>query len=122
MTSLAADCSAVLALSRTLRAGSAGAAKRHPGQRLRAALCRSAGRDEGMVVAVEQRDGSCCGGAFGGVAGVEDDLALQQRAGDREQAIADCPQRTAVAMTAPAQLGVSPMAGRVMRAARLRNL
>jgi len=35
-------------LSRTLRAGSAGA-WRHPWQHLRAALCRSAGRDEGMV-------------------------------------------------------------------------
>ncbi len=36
-------------LSRTLRAASGGG-KRHPGQRLRAALCRSAGRDGGMAV------------------------------------------------------------------------
>jgi len=35
-------------LSRTLRAGCAGA-WRHPGPHLCAALCRSAGRDEGMV-------------------------------------------------------------------------
>ena len=56
--SLSEDCSAVLALSRTPRAGCRRCRKRHPGQHLCAALCRSAGRDEGMVAAVEQRDGS----------------------------------------------------------------
>ena len=58
MSSLADEHSAVLAAvqdaSRRLRR----CRKRHPGQRLRAALCPSAGRDEGMAVAVEQRDGT----------------------------------------------------------------
>jgi hypothetical protein len=54
--SLSEDCSAVLALSRTRRAGCRRCRKRHPGQRLCTTLCRSAGRDEGMVAAVEQRD------------------------------------------------------------------
>jgi hypothetical protein len=34
----------------------AGAATRHPGHRLRAVLCHSAGRDEGMSAGVERRD------------------------------------------------------------------
>jgi len=36
---MSVDCSAVLAPSRTLRAGGRRCRKRHPGQRWRAALC-----------------------------------------------------------------------------------
>src|SRR5258707_6316609 len=54
--SLSEDCSAVLALTRTRRAGCRRCRKRHPGQRLCATLCRSAGRAEGMVASVEQQD------------------------------------------------------------------
>jgi hypothetical protein len=54
--SLSEDCSAVLALTRTRRAGCRRCRKRHPGQRLCATLCRPAGWDDGMVAAVEQRD------------------------------------------------------------------
>src|SRR5215510_13016544 len=57
---IVAPCSA---LCRTLCAGFAGAAWRHPGQRLCAALCRSAGRDEGMVISVEQRNAGRGAGA-----------------------------------------------------------
>ena len=50
----------MLALSRTLRAGSAGAAAFAAASltAVRAVLCRSAGRDEGMVIS--DRTKGCC--------------------------------------------------------------
>lgn len=45
--------------------------------------------------------------------GIKEDLALQQGAGEQEQAIADGPQGAAVAMAALAQRGVSLAAGRI---------
>lgn len=74
-----APCSAS---SRTLRAGCAGAAERPPGRRLRAALCREAGRDEGM--AVQSNKGMVGLGdgwrLCGCMIGFEQHLAVEQRA------------------------------------------
>ena len=80
-TSRLIEHSTVLALSRTLRAG---AASRHPGQRLRAVLCRVTGRDEGMSALVEQRDcvGSC-GDRLAEI-GIKQRLPLQEGAGEGE--------------------------------------
>ena len=54
---MSVDCSAVLAPSRTLRAGGRRCRKRHPGQRWRAALCLRQVGTKGWVASVEPRDG-----------------------------------------------------------------
>src|SRR3954468_6663769 len=116
MSSLAAEGSAVLAAvqdaSRRLRR----CRKRHPGPRLRAALCPRAGRDEGMP-AVEQRDGTIRPAAADSVrliAGIEQRLAFEERAQDIEQSIADGAQRSCVTMATAAQFGVTLLADRIV--------
>ncbi len=54
--SLPRDGSAVLAAVQDASRRLHRCRKRHPGLRLRAALCPPAGRDEGMAAPVEQRD------------------------------------------------------------------
>ena len=99
--------STVLALSRTLRAG---AASRHPGQRLRAVLCRVTGRDGGMSVLVEQRD--CVGSCGDGLAeiGIEQCLPLQEDAGEGEQPVGDAANGTAMGVAALAQSTIAAAA------------
>ena len=75
--------------------------RRHPRPPLRAALWWLPGRDGGMVVLVEQRDGLVsCGHPFDRVVRIEWRLAGKHRARDRQQAIADTAQSAAVAVTA----------------------
>ena len=113
MMSLERNGSAVLAPSRTLRAGYAGAVIRHSGRRWRAALWRSPGRDEGMAGWVEQRDGlwrgqsSSDGSGPHGMVRIEDGLPIQHGAGHGEQTIGDAAQGPSVGVTPPAQFGIS---------------
>src|ERR1700704_1659344 len=116
MSSLADEGSAALAAvqdaSRRLRR----CRKRHPGQRLRTALCRAAGRDEGMAAQSNKGIGrsrrhSCLRTR---IVGIEQRLPLEQRAQDIEQSIADAAQRPGVAVPAAAQLGVALFADRIM--------
>src|SRR5215831_6214221 len=73
-----------------------------------AVLWRGPGRDGGMAVSVEQRDGFLsCSHPFDRVVGIKLRLAGEHRAGNRQQAVGDAAQRTAVAVTAFAQFGIA---------------
>ena len=112
MMSLERNGSAVLAPSRTLRAGYAGAVIRHSGRRWRAALWRSPGRDEGMAGWVEQRDGlwrghsSSDGSGPHGMVRIEDGLPIQHGAGHGEQTIGQATATRVVPCTGA--LGATP--------------
>src|SRR5262245_34126309 len=69
-----------------------------------------------MVTEIEQRDDlSCCDGALlEMIMGVEENLTLKQRAGERQQPIADGAQGPAMAMAALAQGGIALSADRIM--------
>src|ERR1700680_1327910 len=112
MMSRVAPCSA---LSRTLRAGSAGAAS---GILDSACARRSADRQVGTKewsFRSNQGMGSGSGGHWRvPVVGIEQRLALEQRAQQVEQAISDAAQGAAMAVTATAQLGVAATADRIM--------
>src|SRR5439155_24589397 len=102
-------------LSRTLRAGYAGA-ERHPGQHLRAALCRLAGRDEGMVASGRTKEsGLQARGHLRGLAiGVVRRLSFERRAQSVEQTIADTAQGARVAVAAPPQRIVTSPGGGIV--------
>ena len=105
--------STVLALSRTLCVGFAGAAA------LRMASLTAAARDalpEGQF-AIEQRDrnkGSRGDGLPSLMGGIKQGVVLQQGAGDGEQAVGDGAQGAAVAVPATTQCGVAAATGLVM--------
>src|SRR5262245_33135512 len=69
-----------------------------------------------MVTAIEQRDDlSCCDGALlEMIMGIEENLTLKQRAGERQQPIADRAQGAGMAVAALAQGGIALSAYRIM--------
>src|ERR1700730_14095018 len=101
--------STVLALSRTLCAGSADAAAFAPASLTGAAggaLPESrSGRRDGRFRSNKGMGGgcSCAGGVANLVAGVEQRLPFEQGAGHRQQAVGDGAQRATVAVAALAQ-------------------
>jgi hypothetical protein len=71
------------------------------------------GRDEGIVAAVEGWSG--CGGDVGAFeVWIEEDLVLQQGAGEEKQAIDDAAHGSAVAVSAASELGVFGSAARIV--------
>ena len=111
--------STVLALSRTLCAGSADAAALSGGILDCRCARRSARRQvgtKGWPFSIEQRDGTGCsraGGLANLVGGVEQRLLFEQGAGHRQQAVGDGAQGAAVAVAALAQRGITAAAERV---------
>jgi len=119
-SSRSAERGAVLALSRTLRAGCAGAAACAPASLTAAARGalpegRSGRRDgrlrsnKGMM-AVSSRGG----GLAILVGGIEHVLLLEQSAGYRQQAVGNSAQGATVTVTTSAQLGIAVAAGLVV--------
>ena len=112
--------STVLALSRTLRAGSAGAAAFAAASLTAAARGalpggRSGRRDGRFRSNKGMAEGySPAGGVPNLVGGVEQSLLLEQGAGHRQQAVGDGAQGAAVAVAALAQRGVTAAAESVV--------
>src|SRR5260370_20127114 len=109
----------VLALSRTLCAGSAGAAAFAAASLTAAARGAlpggRSGRRDGRFRSNKgmEPDASRAGGLANLVGGVEQRLLFEQGAGHRQQAVGDGAQGAAVAVAALAQRGITAAAGRV---------
>ena len=83
--------------------------RRHPGPDLRVPLWWKAGRDEGMV-ACGRTKGCSRRGTVGQarlVLRIEEDLMVEQRAGERQQSIGEAPQGVAMAVPLAPELGIA---------------
>ena len=109
--------STVLALSRTLRAGSAAFATASLTAAARGALPGGrSGRRDGRFRSNKGMGGGCsrAGGVANLVAGVEQRLLFEQGTGHRQQAVGDGAQGAAVAVAALAQRGIAAAAERIV--------
>jgi len=83
---------------------------RHPGRRLRSALCRQAGRDEGMSTSVEQRDDADSCRRWLPAIRIEHRLSLQEDTCHLQESVRDATEGAAMGMTALAQSSVATAA------------